>query len=122
MKNRKSSETDPACSLETTEYNLDAGKCQKSALSISITIIVHEIHTEINIPVLHFQVHYGNFSMIPLKFLSITYLISIYELKFNFTNIYLAYHKIMVYSIDFCKYLAFLTFKFIITSIIDFYS
>ena len=26
----------------------------------------------------------------------------IYELNFNFTNIYFAYHKIMVYYIDFC--------------------
>ena len=47
--------------------------------------------------------HYGNFSMITWEFLFITYQISIYELNFNFTNIYLAYHKIMVYYyIDFC--------------------
>ena len=35
-------------------------------------------------------------------FLLIAYSISIYDLNFNFTNIYLAYHKIMVYYIDFC--------------------
>ena len=40
--------------------------------------------------------------MITWEFLLITYRISNYEINFNFTNIYLAYHKIMVYHIDFC--------------------
>ena len=44
--------------------------------------------------------HYGNFFMITWEFLLIAHKISIYELNFNFTNIYLAYHKIMVYYID----------------------
>ena len=47
------------------------------------------------------KLHYGNFSMITWEFLLITYIIYIYELNFNFTNIYFAYHKIMVYYIDF---------------------
>ena len=49
--------------------------------------------------------------MITWEFLLITYLISIYELNFNFTNNCLAYHKIMVYYIDFCENVAVFTFK-----------
>ena len=43
------------------------------------------------------QDHYGNFSMITWE----SYYISIYELNSNFTNIYLANHKIMDFYIDF---------------------
>ena len=55
--------------------------------------------------------HYGNFSIITWEFLLIAYKIFINELDYNFTSIYLAFHKIMFYYIDFCKNLAFLTFK-----------